>query len=65
MVMLVPDSAHPPAVHLKVTLSAVELIDCFEWPWSSEEAARDAGFGESAVRSARLPDLQVHLPTSL
>ena len=33
----------------KETLTGADLVDCVEWPWSSEEAAREAGFGESSV----------------
>jgi hypothetical protein len=33
----------------KLTLSAADLIDCFEWPWSSVEAELESGFGDSAV----------------
>ena len=32
-----------------LALSAADLIDCFEWPWSSDQAKLEAGFGQSSV----------------
>jgi len=33
----------------KVALTAQDLSECFDWPWASEEAELESGFGESAV----------------